>query len=514
MEPRMGNAHPYGNDTEDHMKRIIAMLLTVLLLAACQPTPDHEYVVNKKDADTDTAILQTAPPVDPDGGEAYVMLAQRLGAPAHRTEETFDVRVPYDTLTVCIDADVHVPDTERVGVYTVTFDVAFSETQQKALILKYLGEERPFLVDRNSQNMWRKWEIEQSIVMHQKELEHDNALEDAEMREVLLQQDNEQLQVSMENYKTAAEDWEHLDWDGTLSTGRGENAVYLSLYANTDQPAHYKRLALDAYNFTWYDETLPTHEIMNGNSISDYRSGFSHAPKNDAERAAAALAVSELESLGIGSFAVKSVVPSVDMKWQGNVDWPETGLVVNLWYTVDGLPFYDFQAWHGSDDVMGWAREQGLVASEDYSVYMPGQIRASVGVRDGKVVSIEIDGLHHVTGCVNENVQLLPFETVMEIFKEQIGYHYFTGDIENPDSGKGETLYITDIHLSMMRVRKKDSPEEFYLLPVWDFTGYFEHRTWPLKPNEIEQEKEWAAGLSYLTINAVDGTVIDRDVGY
>ena len=97
---------------------------------------------------------------------------------------------------------------------------------------------------------------------------------------------------------------------------------------------------------------------------------------------------------------------------------------------------------------------------------------------------------------------------------EQIAYHYFTGDNENPNSGQGETLYITDVHLSMMRVRKKDSPEEFYLLPVWDFTGYFEHRTWPLKPDEIEQEKLRAAGLSYLTINAVDGTVIDRRLGY
>ncbi|MBR4905408.1 MAG: hypothetical protein IKZ44_00975 [Clostridia bacterium] len=498
------------------MKRIIAMLLLTCTLVACVPTPDHEFVINKQDADTDTAILQTAPPIDGrTDGEAHETLAERLGAPAHRTEETFDVRVPYDMLTVCIDADVHVPDTERVGVYTVTFDVAFSETQQKALILKYLGEERPFLVDRSSQNYWRKWEIEEEIVMRQKELEWFDKLEDKEMRELVLEQGNEQLQQAMESYKNATEDWKHLDWDGTLSTGRGESAVYLSLYANTDQPAHYKRLALDAYSFRWYDETLPTHEIMKEmNSKTNSRSAFSYEPQTDEERAAAELAVAELQSLGIGSFAVKSVVPSTDMKWQGNVDWPETGLIVNLWHTVDGLPFYDFQAWHGSDDVMGWAREQGLVASEDYSVYMPGQISASVGVRDGRVVSIEIDGLHHVTGCVNENVQLLPFETIMEIFKEQIAYHYFTGDIENPDSGKGETLYINDIHLSMMRVRKKDSPEEFYLMPVWDFTGYFEHRTWPLKPDEIEKEKEWASGLSYLTINAVDGTIIDRDVGY
>ncbi len=66
----------------------------------------------------------------------------------------------------------------------------------------------------------------------------------------------------------------------------------------------------------------------------------------------------------------------------------------------------------------------------------------------------------------------------------------------------------------MMRVRKKDSPEEFYLLPVWDFSGYFEHALWPIAPEDLEREKQWAASLSYLTINAVDGTIIDRNKGY
>ena len=258
------------------MKRKIMVFLLLALLLACVPTPDHEYVVNKKDADTDTAILQTAPPFDPDGGEAHVTLAERLDAPAHWTEETFDVRVPYDTLTVCIDADVHVPDTERVGVYTVTFDVVFSETQQKALILKYLGEERPFLVDRNSGNYWRKWEIEEEIVMHQKELEWYDTLEDEEMRKLVLQQGNEQLQQAMESYKTAAEDWKHLDWDGTLSTGRGEYANYLSLYANTDQPAHYKHLEIGACSFSWDDESQPTYEAQKDMiGKTGYRSAFS-----------------------------------------------------------------------------------------------------------------------------------------------------------------------------------------------------------------------------------------------
>ncbi len=149
------------------MKRLLVCLLLSLLIA-CVPTPDHEFVIGKQDADIDAVLLQTAAPVTgetvggssegPDGetqSVPHVTLAERLGAPAHYTEEEFSRKVPFDTLKVQIDADVHVTDTEKVGVYTATFDVPLSETQQKALILRYLGEERPFCVNR-SIGYWRK----------------------------------------------------------------------------------------------------------------------------------------------------------------------------------------------------------------------------------------------------------------------------------------------------------------------------------------------------------------------
>ncbi len=509
------------------MKRIAMILLALSVLVACVPTPDHEFVIGKQDAVTDTAILVTAAPItgetvgetngEPDGetqSAPHVTLAERIGAPAHYAEEEFSKKVPFDTLKVQIDADVHVPDTEKVGVYTATFDMPFSETQQKALILRYFGEERPFCVNRKSSGYWRKWQIEEEIKLRQKELERNSALEDKKMREIMTEQSNRQLKQAMESYKKAPEDWEHLEWDGSLAKGRGEKATYITLYANTDQPAHYKRISFSAYSFDYNDETQPVYELHLGIGVN-YRDATAIAPATEAERTAAALAEAELNALGIGTFRVKTVQPGVDTSWQASdVDYPATGLLVQLWYTVDGLPFYDFQAWHGDDNLMNYVEANGMKEGEDYSVYMPGQYRAEVGVRDGKVVSIGLEGMHSITGCVNDNVQLLPFEKVIEIFKEQIAYHYFTGDYEDPDSGKGETLHITDIRLSMMRVRKKDSPEEFYLLPVWDFTGYFESAMWPIAPEDLEREKLWGASLSYLTINAVDGTIIDRNKGY
>lgn len=506
------------------MKKAVVLTLIIgfLLFAACVPTPDHEFVVNKAEIDTDTVLHATAAPSGnadlstdknaiPDSPHDGVLLSDRIGAPAHWSEDAFSKQVPFDTLTVEIDADVFVPDTERVGVYTATFDVPFSETQQKGLVLKYLGDERPFKAD--VKEYWRKWQIEEEIRELQQALEYDNAIEDKKMRDNMLQQDNRHLQSAMDRYNAAPEDWDHVDWDGTYASGRGEQAKNLLLYANTDQPAHYKKLSVTAYGFSYSDETQPTNE--DSRSRVSYRDATAVAPETDGERAAAELALNELHALGIGTFTVKSVESSIDTFWRvSGVDYPQTGYLVHLWHTVDGLPFYDFQAWHGDDNLMNHVEETGMKEAPDYSVYMPGQYRAEVGVRDGKVVSVFLEGTHHVTGCVNEDVQLLPFEKIVETFKEQIAYHYYTGDWEDPDSGNGETLHITGIRLSMMRVRKKDSPEEFYLLPVWDFTGYTESALWPMTPEEFERHKEWAIGLTFLTVNAVDGSVIDRDLGY
>lgn len=53
-------------------------------------------------------------------------------------------------------------------------------------------------------------------------------------------------------------------------------------------------------------------------------------------------------------------------------------------------------------------------------------------------------------------------------------------------------------------VQMKDNPNRYQLVPVWDFIG---SRT-------IGQEYCNETNDSLLTINAIDGTVIDRDYGY
>ena len=62
-----------------------------------------------------------------------------------------------------------------------------------------------------------------------------------------------------------------------------------------------------------------------------------------------------------------------------------------------------------------------------------------------------------------------------------------------------------------MRIRSKENIEEGLLVPVWDFWGteHYEYDGWDnygFTGDNVER--------IVLTINAVDGRVIDRELGY
>ncbi|MBQ4640837.1 MAG: hypothetical protein IJB69_10050, partial [Clostridia bacterium] len=65
-------------------------------------------------------------------------------------------------------------------------------------------------------------------------------------------------------------------------------------------------------------------------------------------------------------------------------------------------------------------------------------------------------------------------------------------------------MHITEIRLGYMPVLCKDNPNQWELHPVWDFIG---SRILPLETYDVPC-------YSLMTIDAVDGTIIDRNYGY
>ena len=103
---------------------------------------------------------------------------------------------------------------------------------------------------------------------------------------------------------------------------------------------------------------------------------------------------------------------------------------------------------------------------------------------------------------------LLPFDEITSIFERMAVIVDNSIDSAGVD-GASEHRVITTVRLGLMCIREQDS-DTGLLIPVWDFLGY-EERTSPSEgtlsfyTNELE---------SFLTINAVDGSIVDRSSGY
>ncbi len=121
-----------------------------------------------------------------------------------------------------------------------------------------------------------------------------------------------------------------------------------------------------------------------------------------------------------------------------------------------------------------------------------------------------------VTDTVVENAALLPFEKIMEIYLNMVNTKFAAAmNITDPDLKYGamtQNQYDIDrIELTLQRIQEPNVWDSALLVPVWNFYGVNTH-------TEVEDYIEFHESTyvydSMLSINAVDGTVIDRSKGY
>jgi hypothetical protein len=108
---------------------------------------------------------------------------------------------------------------------------------------------------------------------------------------------------------------------------------------------------------------------------------------------------------------------------------------------------------------------------------------------------------YDIVGTLQKDCSLLPFDSVMQVARSILPLTLASYERE----GTGARAWITDIRLGYLRVMRPDQPDTLMLIPVWDFYGNVAFNG--------SYVQNWACH-SWLTINAIDGTVIDRQYGY
>ncbi len=107
-----------------------------------------------------------------------------------------------------------------------------------------------------------------------------------------------------------------------------------------------------------------------------------------------------------------------------------------------------------------------------------------------------------------EQSALLPFENIRTIFEKNVVLVQNQVDFNEMYPDSTETLHVTRVRLGLVSVREQDASTGL-LVPAWDFLGYRSGENDGKLTVFCTNEQE-----SFLTINAVDGSIISRARGY
>lgn len=479
------------------MKRIIILILSLMILIACVPTPEEDAVVNKNDGVLQQAVYATPLP------------EQRYEAPKTLHMDTFGS----DDYRIEVDAEVILPDTLKYPVVEIAQNPLSIEQARDYMRKLTFGE--PIYTYENEVPQTRAG-ILQRITAIQNALtnpeEHYSHLSKEELQQAVEELQTE-LEMWQEAYRNAPEEFAPTEID----VDRIEFDPYGQITGEVHVPSERGRgifitvtdSSVEYNNMTDWEDGV----AFDFDYTSDFRNlrGVTISKEEAVQKAEAFL-----ERAGITGFAVSYVAAGYDDGPYENAGYTEMQQSYVIWLTpsIYGVPttyrndFYDF-------DLMG---EQEALGEKQYAPLMWYEY-IRMQVRDDGVEFMYWANPSRITATVNENVALLPFDEISERFKQQIQYHSTPIQTELPQEIKKRTVHIDRIVLGMMQVRKKNYPDVMQMIPTWTFFGTAEvEYTEPFRDSRTGEQRTVKTveipAYSYLILNAIDGSVINPKYGY
>lgn len=204
-----------------------------------------------------------------------------------------------------------------------------------------------------------------------------------------------------------------------------------------------------------------------------------------------------MKKLGLTDFSAKNTRLSVCGTYaggdEGKIRFCDAGYFVYYTRNVEGFPVtlestYSSEVEDSDTTLQSWAYESVLLC-----------INRS-GLQSASILNLYDIGEKQIM-----NLKMLDFSEIMDIFEKMIQIRYASAE-----GLVSQKLTIDKVKLGYMRIYNPGSENKNgFLVPVWDFFGTMEY-----------QRDEGGAftiadpDMSWLTINAADGSVINRSYGY
>ncbi len=487
------------------MKRISLILLSLALLAACVPTPETEFVVNKGDHTAEQKINATPKPqaetdtVKTEPGATQQPVGERRFA-ARWDEETVTIG---ERITYSVHADVVQKADGLYPVYRLK-DAPLDEDTARALAQMILG--RPVEAYTSEAT---KADIQQEIqdyldtVEEQQEWVAAGKPDWGDRDETVFTQEeiDAQLAYLKERFNNAPDKLEtrpvsdygglHRLSETTYTLESGEQA-YVSFYS-----WGFTIHKGCAYYSMLYNEEMYRQDKRDG----ERNAKLWHEVTMERETAEAILQ-GELERLGLREYSVVTADRACrcERSRTESLTYKSGGWAFTLKRNPGGYPTTEFN-WEPSQ-YLNYGSGDGFMANKPLK-----EEELVIFIDENGLQSFSFYNRREIVGMPNANVELLPFEDIRRIAKNM-----FSACIRRELIGDREAqieVYAAILTTYPLRVRDSD---EIYLMPCWVllFDGLFggseEYRM-------SERTSRWNTHDA-LILNAVDGTVVHTDYGY
>ena len=516
------------------MKKIYALLITIIMLfTACQPTPETEVVVGKGEEKIDAMIekaIDTKQPSTTDGEPELTVLS--YDAP-EKLEYDIDSDIEGAAMKIRVNAPIILPQYTLPIVKVKPKDIAY---EQVSNLLGLVQNGRPLYHKQYAERITLKKDIQHRIDSYMWEIAMCEGEADQEdlvaIRQGQIQQLYEEMESAYDSYSDAdiqpeekAPDIVFVDKDGnkeaelapegafvlteeyigpfeltqenfnqkgySLIIGTGFDADELNINIKKDEN-FYSRIRFVRREYEGINGIMPDAMTIPG--IMD---GFEFTQE---------------EALETAQKYAHALDPSLVLTDVSDAIYTDFTKDDNPSFPY-GYAFYFGRQCNGVDINYGekftWNNEMMEAAgeSEVYQRPYPQEcLKITVGQKG--VQNIEYTSPLEVVETVATNVELLPFDEIIEKFEQYIVLNSWREE---------STIYmnIERIKLGLMRIAQPDS-DEYLVVPVWDFYG---STILSSERTKYTDEEYWDKishfyGRSFLTINAIDGSIIDREFGY
>ncbi|MBQ9905520.1 MAG: hypothetical protein IJM46_01945 [Oscillospiraceae bacterium] len=514
------------------MKQIkcIAAALAMLLLAGCAENPDSDIVIHKDMEKLIDEAQQT------DESRAEVADFQQYD---HYTAELENEGLH---VTVHADADVDIPQTEKLSVFRVkqhTFTDADIETFRQALF----GDAQ--LYDGILMAQTTKSDLEPQIADARASLDKEKAREpktdrEARDRDTMMQELQKYLDDLQTQYEAAPFEAALVPTDGKLQNvaeklASGENASYWQwLYDLESEEVVEMRTADNHASLfisnnpdrgnclcysaspvgtefmtilgTMYKHNLNQAQTKIGSDIPmllgghDPSAKLTPIPNDSAELSqedAQKQAEEFLHKVGLDDFAFSEggkYQVYLDLRTKDGNEYKQTCYVLHYYRCFDGVMLDQAS---GSKFAEDW--EGGSYRKQEWG----GEV-VEFMVNDAGIVGFSWNTPLEIMETVVDHAALKPFETVRDTFEKMMP---MTGATQDPEH-IGADISIDRVTLTYSRISEKDSFDTGLVVPVWGFRG---------TRKEVMVGEGYGMNPTYYTqmaINAIDGSVIDGILGY